>query len=175
MCYHYCKNRFLKARYEFILECFLSCFRELHFSHFWWFAPRYWFHQKLRPLIILDDIQSLFKNEEMKNLQSMIINSLLYPLRDSNQACIILITSDYTIEKELNGLSGMSSRLRTFPFPEMTKSEFEFYVSENIEILKTKNHLLSSNILMKYYEDFNSDLRSLNSFIEEFQGNYEGN
>lgn len=40
--------------------------------------------------------------------------------------------------------------------------------------LELKN-LQRINSNMKYYEDFNADLRTLNAFILKFNGNYEGN
>jgi hypothetical protein len=155
------------------MECFISSFDELGNSRCWWFSPRYWFSKKPRPLIIFDDVQKLFKSEKIKDLQSLILNSMLYPIRDSNQACIMLITSDYSIEDELSSLSGMRTRLKTSPFPKLTKEDFRLYVKENFEILQNLNKLLTVEILMKHFEDFNTDLRNLNSFIEKFKGDYE--
>ena len=135
---------------------------------------RYWFAKKPRSLIIFDDVQKLFKSEKMKDLQSIILNSMLYPIRDNNQACIMLITSDYSIQYELSSLSGMRTRLETNPFPKLSKEDFDLYVKTNLEILQNINKLLTAEILMKYFEDFNTDLRNLNSFIEKFKGDYDG-
>ena len=148
---------------------------ELDSRFWWWFAPRYWFARKPRPLIILDDVQKLFRNESMKEVQSIILNSFLFPLRDKNRACVILITSDYSIEKDLKALSGMTSRLMTFNFPKISKTDFENYAVENLDILRKKNNFLTIGILKKYHEDFNSDLRKLVEFIKKFEGNYESN
>ena len=86
----------------------------------------------------------------------------------------MLITSDYSIEHELSCLSGMRTRLETCAFPKISKEEFKLFVKENIETLKTKNKFLTPEMLMKHYEDFNTDLRSLNNFVQKFDGNYEG-
>jgi len=154
-------------------ECFKSSFYELRKSRCWWFSPRYWFAKKPRPLIIFDDVQKLFKSPEMKELQSLILNSMLYPIRDSNQACIMFITSDYSIEDELSSLSGMRTRLETIRFPKLSKEDFELYVKENLERLQNMNKHLTAEILLKHFEDFNTDLRNLNRFIQMFKGDYE--
>ena len=125
-------------------------------------------------MLVLDDVQTLFKDNDFKNLQNYIINSILVPLRDNNEAVIFLVTSDYSIESDLKQLSGMSSRLETFPFPKIEKTEFEKYIQKELINLQKINSKLTLEFLLKFYEDFNTDIRSLNEFIKTFDGDYEG-
>ena len=69
----------------------------------------------------------------------------------------------------------MRTRLKTKRFPKITKDQFQEYVRENLEALKSKNKYLTEEILMKHYEDFNTDFRNLNNFILEFKGDYDRN
>ena len=148
--------------------------KELKHSR-WWFAPLASFSKKKRPLFVLDDVQQLFKDKDYKELQRFIINTILIPIWDNNQAAIFLVTSDYSIEEELSNLSGMSTRLQTFPFPKLERKEFEELMIKDRGNLKTFNTKLTIECILKFYEDFNTDLRSLNKFILIYNGNYEGN
>ena len=125
-------------------------------------------------MLVLDDVQTLFKDNDFKNVQNYIINSILVPLRDKNETVIFLVTSDYAIESDLKQLSGMSSRLKTFPFPKIEKKEFEEYIQMELINLQKINSKLTLEFLLKFYEDFNTDIRSLNEFIRTFDGDYEG-
>ena len=125
-------------------------------------------------MLVLDDVQKIFKSNDYKYIQDYIINSILIPIRDKNEASIFLVTSDYSIESDLKRLSGMSTRLRTFPFPKIEKKEFEKFIQMELMNLQKINSKLTLEFLMRYHEDFNTDLRSLNEFISEFDGNYEG-
>ena len=125
-------------------------------------------------MLVLDDVQTLFKGNDYKNIQEYIINSILIPLRDKNEAVIFLVTSDYSIESGLSRLSGMSSRLKTFPFPKIEKTEFEKYIQKELINLQKINRKLTLEFLLKFYEDFNTDIRTLNEFIKTFDGDYEG-
>ena len=133
------------------------------------------FYKKRRPIFVLDDVQRLFKDKEYKELQAFIINTMLIPMRDRNEAVIFLVTSDYSIAEELSNLSGMSSRLKTFAFQKIDEKEFEDVMNKDLENLKKFNKSLTLECLLKFYEDFHSDLRSLNEFILIYKGNYEGN
>ena len=124
---------------------------------------------------MLDDVQRLFKDKDYKELQAFIINTILIPIRDKNEAVIFLVTSDYSIEEDLSNLSGMSTRLKTFPFPKMDGKEFEDVMKKDLENLKKFNKSLTLECLLKFYEEFNNDLRSLNQFIRIYDGNYESN
>ncbi len=93
----------------------------------------------------------------------------------TNEAAIFLLTSDYSIEAELSVLSGMSTRLKTFPFPKIGEKEFEDVMKKDLENLRKFNSKITLECLLKFYEDFNTDLRSLNQFIKIYDENYERN
>ena len=123
--------------------------------------------------MILDDVQQLFKKKEYEVLQTTIINSILVPIRDNNEAAIFLLTSDYSIQEDLSVLSGMSTRVKAFPFPKIGEKEFELAMQKDLENLQRFNNKITLEILVKFYADFNTDLRSLNEFISSYDGNYE--
>ena len=118
-------------------------------------------------------MHQLFKKKEYEVLQTTIINSILVPIRDNNEAAIFLLTSDYSIQEDLSVLSGMSTRVKSFPFPKIGEKEFELAMQKDLENLQIFNNKITLEILVKFYADFNTDLRSLNEFISSYDGNYE--
>lgn len=148
--------------------------KELYNSR-WWFAPFASFSKKKRPILVMDDVQRLFKEKEYKELQTIIINTILIPIRDSNQATIFLLTSDYSIEDELSKLSGMSTRLNTFPFPKIDLTEFQDAMKKDLNNLVKINKSITIECLFNFYEEFNTDLRSLSQFIQIYDGDFESN
>lgn len=124
-------------------------------------------------MIVFDDVQRLFRDQEMAHLQSIIINTILFPIRDENHACIMFVTSDFWIEEDMKKLSGMDTRLKSYKFPRISKKDHENYLLKNFYKLKNLNNLLTFDLLEKFHEDFNSDLRALNAFIFAFDGDYE--
>ena len=163
-----------QEHYDYAPLCLKHSIQELKKKP-WFFAPLASFSKKRRPLLVLDDVQRLFKRKEYEPIQEFIINSILIPIMDRNEAAIFLVTSDYSIEQDLRRLSGMSTRMKTFPFPKIGQKEFEILMKKDLENLQHQNKQITLECLLQYYQDFNTDLRSLNRFIEEFSGDYEGN
>lgn len=122
----------------------------------------------------MDDVQRIFKMKDCQIIQEFIINSILLPIRDNNEASIFIVTSDYSIEEELRLLSGMSTRMKIFPFPKLDKKDFEDLMKKDLEHLQKINNKITLESLLQFYDDFGADLRSLDHFIPNYKGNYEG-
>jgi len=122
----------------------------------------------------MDDVQQLFKNKKYEFIQENIITGILVPARDSNQANIMLISSDFSIGNQITSMSGMSSRISIFPFPIIGEGQIKEYFNTNLLSFQKINKLISFECLLEFYKGFNGDLRSLNRFIREYQGNYQG-
>ena len=64
--------------------------------------------------------------------------------------------------------------MEIFPFPKIEKKDFVSMVQKEFETFQKLNQKLTSSWLLKFYDDFGTDLRSLNRFISLFDGDYEG-
>ena len=144
-------------------------------SRWWWFAPKYWISNTRKPLIIIDDVQYLFKYRELMFIQRNILTGILVPARDLDQASIMLISSDFSIANDITSLSGMSSRITIFPFPKIDQAQINEYFQKEIENFRKINKFITLECLKEFFSEFNTDLRSLNFFIKKYKGNYQGN
>jgi len=124
----------------------------------------------------MDDVQTLYRNQtpKMRLISQAILQNFMIPLTDSNQACFMLITSDYSIAQDVRSLSGMTSRLITYTFPKVNNKAFDNYIETNLGELLSINAKITPEIMKNFYNDFNSDFRSLNRFMVTYEGDYSG-
>lgn len=120
------------------------------------------------PIIIIDDVQSLFSKGQLIESDTRLILER-YSIRwlDENLAKIIFITSEGGVFSSMRKLSGWSSRLRLKSFEPIDKNVFNDLIIKFPDFFKKskKDHA-------EYFEFFGGDLRILKRF-EDYEGEFE--
>ncbi len=93
------------------------------------------------PLIVLDDINTIFESEDMNKRYFGFLKNQLYRM-DTKTCNTIFLCSDTLCHKEIDTIPGNSERIIVFNFKELTRDSFK----EGIE----------QEVVFKYYSSKNS-------------------